>query len=50
MWGGAATKATQLGEGHFFSGPDGYIYGPDGISGKKIDYMFWNSVHRAMIS
>ena len=37
---GAATKATQLGAKVItISGPDGYIYDPEGISGEKIDYM-----------
>ena len=37
---GAATKATQLGAKVVtISGPDGYIYDPNGISGEKIDYM-----------
>ncbi|MCD7709940.1 MAG: NADP-specific glutamate dehydrogenase [Porphyromonadaceae bacterium] len=37
---GAVTKATQLGAKVVtLSGPDGYIYDPDGISGEKIDYM-----------
>lgn len=37
---GAATKANQLGAKVVtISGPDGYIYDPDGISGDKIDYM-----------
>jgi len=37
---GAVTKATQLGAKVItISGPDGYIYDPDGISGDKIDYM-----------
>lgn len=37
---GAATKATQLGAKVItISGPDGYIYDPEGISGKKIDFM-----------
>ena len=37
---GATTKATQLGAKVVtISGPDGYIYDPDGISGEKIDYM-----------
>jgi glutamate dehydrogenase (NADP+) len=37
---GAATKATQLGAKVItISGPDGYIYDPDGIEGEKIDYM-----------
>ena len=37
---GAATKATQLGAKVItISGPDGYIYDPDGICGEKIDYM-----------
>jgi len=37
---GAALKATQLGAKVItISGPDGYIYDKDGISGEKIDYM-----------
>jgi len=37
---GAATKATELGAKVVtISGPDGYIYDPDGVSGDKIDYM-----------
>lgn len=37
---GAVTKATQLGAKVVtISGPDGYIYDPDGISGDKIEYM-----------
>jgi glutamate dehydrogenase (NADP+) len=37
---GAALKATELGAKVVtISGPDGYIYDPDGISGDKIDYM-----------
>ncbi len=37
---GAATKATQLGAKVItISGPDGYVYDPDGISGEKIDYL-----------
>jgi glutamate dehydrogenase (NADP+) len=37
---GAVTKATELGAKVVtLSGPDGYIYDPDGISGVKIDYM-----------
>lgn len=37
---GAVTKATQLGAKVItISGPDGYIYDPEGISGDKIDYM-----------
>ena len=37
---GAVTKATQLGAKVVtLSGPDGYVYDPDGISGEKIDYM-----------
>ncbi len=37
---GAALKATELGARVVtISGPDGYIYDADGISGKKIDYM-----------
>ena len=37
---GVASKATQLGAKVVtISGPDGYVYDPQGISGKKIDYM-----------
>ena len=37
---GAVKKATQLGAKVItISGPDGYIYDPDGISGEKIDYL-----------
>ncbi len=37
---GAITKANQLGAKVVtVSGPDGYIYDPEGISGKKIDYL-----------
>ena len=37
---GAVTKATELGAKVVtISGPDGYIYDPDGVSGDKIDYM-----------
>ncbi len=37
---GAAKKAVELGAKVFtLSGPDGYIYDPDGVSGDKIDYM-----------
>jgi glutamate dehydrogenase (NADP+) len=37
---GAATKATQMGAKVVtISGPDGYVYDPEGISGEKIDYM-----------
>lgn len=37
---GAVTKATELGAKVVtISGPDGYIYDPNGISGDKIDYM-----------
>ena len=37
---GAATKASELGAKVVtISGPDGYIYDPDGIEGSKIDYM-----------
>ena len=37
---GAALKATDLGAKVVtISGPDGYVYDPDGISGEKIDYM-----------
>lgn len=37
---GAVTKAVQLGAKVVtLSGPDGYVYDPDGIEGEKIDYM-----------
>ena len=37
---GAATKASELGAKVVtISGPDGYVYDPDGIEGGKIDYM-----------
>lgn len=37
---GAAIKATELGGKVItISGPDGYIYDPDGICGEKIEYM-----------
>lgn len=37
---GATIKATELGAKVVtISGPDGYIYDPEGISGEKIDYM-----------
>jgi glutamate dehydrogenase (NADP+) len=37
---GAAIKVTELGgKVVTISGPDGYIYDPDGISGEKIDYL-----------
>ncbi len=37
---GAATKANELGAKVVtISGPDGYIYDPDGISGEKINYL-----------
>ena len=37
---GAATKVTELGgKVVAISGPDGYVYDKDGISGEKIDYM-----------
>ena len=37
---GAALKATELGAKVVtISGPDGYVYDPNGISGEKIDYM-----------
>ena len=37
---GAAKKATELGAKVVtISGPDGYVYDPDGISGEKIEYM-----------
>lgn len=37
---GAVKKATEMGAKVVtLSGPDGYIYDPNGISGEKIDYM-----------
>ncbi|HPE28959.1 MAG TPA: NADP-specific glutamate dehydrogenase [Candidatus Mcinerneyibacteriales bacterium] len=37
---GAATKATELGAKVVtISGPDGYVYDKNGISGEKIDYL-----------
>ncbi len=37
---GAIKKATQLGAKVItISGPDGYVYDPEGISGEKIDYL-----------
>ncbi len=37
---GAVRKATELGATVVtLSGPDGYIYDPDGVKGEKIDYM-----------
>jgi len=37
---GATTKATELGATVVaISGPDGYIYDPDGVKGEKIEYM-----------
>src|SRR5574344_2095280 len=37
---GAVTKATEMGAKVItISGPDGYIYYPDGINGEKMDYM-----------
>ena len=37
---GATLKATQLGAKVVtISGPDGYIYDPDGIAGEKIDFL-----------
>ncbi len=37
---GSIIKATQLGAKVVtISGPDGYVYDPDGISGEKIDYL-----------
>ncbi len=37
---GAVLKATELGAKVVtISGPDGYVYDPNGVSGEKIDYM-----------
>jgi glutamate dehydrogenase (NADP+) len=37
---GAAIKATQMGAKVVtLSGPDGYVFDPNGVSGEKIDYM-----------
>ena len=37
---GAALKASELGAKVVtISGPDGYVYDPNGISGEKVDYM-----------
>lgn len=37
---GAVKKASELGAKVVtLSGPDGYVYDPDGVSGEKIDYM-----------
>ena len=37
---GAAKKISELGGKVLtLSGPDGYIYDPDGVSGEKVDYM-----------
>ena len=37
---GAAKKATEMGAKVVtLSGPDGYVYDPQGVSGEKIDYM-----------
>jgi glutamate dehydrogenase (NADP+) len=37
---GAALKVTELGgKVVTISGPDGYVYDPEGISGEKIEYM-----------
>ena len=42
---GAAIKATELGAKVVtISGPDGYIYDPDGISGDKIEYLLELSI------
>lgn len=39
---GAAKKATELGAKVVtISGPDGYIYDPDGLNDEKIDYMLY---------
>ncbi len=37
---GTATKVTELGgKVVTLSGPDGYVYDPDGVTGEKIDYL-----------
>ena len=37
---GAVKKATEMGAKVVtLSGPDGYIFDPEGVSGEKIDYM-----------
>jgi glutamate dehydrogenase (NADP+) len=37
---GAALKASELGAKVVtISGPDGYVYDPEGVSGKKVEYM-----------
>lgn len=37
---GTVTKVTELGgKVVTLSGPDGYVYDPDGVSGEKIDYL-----------
>lgn len=37
---GAVTKINELGgKVVTLSGPDGYVYDPDGVSGEKVDYM-----------
>lgn len=39
---GAALKATELGAKVVtISGPDGYVYDPDGVSGGKINYLLY---------
>ncbi|RLD49683.1 MAG: glutamate dehydrogenase, partial [Bacteroidetes bacterium] len=39
---GAISKATELGAKVVtISGPDGYVYDPEGISGEKIDYLLY---------
>lgn len=39
---GAALKATELGAKVVtISGPDGYVYDPDGVSGEKINYLLY---------
>jgi glutamate dehydrogenase (NADP+) len=38
-WGAAIKLAEMGGKVVTISGPDGYIYDPDGVSGEKIDYL-----------
>ena len=38
-WGAASKSRELVAKVVTISGPDGYVYDPDGISGEKIDYM-----------